>query len=229
MPYYYLDVSWYLFVLPAFVLALWAQQRVKSTFRRYRAVPTLRGMTGAEAARYLLDARGLSHVRVERIAGSLTDHYDPRTQTVRLSDPVFGSATVAAVGVAAHECGHAFQHAEGYGPLRLRNAIIPVTNLGSSLAIPIFVLGLLFNYKPVMALGLLLFSLMAVFQLVTLPVEYNASRRAIATVDERGLLTPEETAGARRMLSAAALTYVAALASTMAQLGRLVLISRRRD
>ncbi len=230
MPYYLgYDSTWIILILPTFLLALWAQQRVKSTYRRYSGIRNARGMTGAEAARYILDNNGLTYVRIEHIAGSLTDHYDPRQQVVRLSDAVYGSASIAAVGVAAHECGHAVQHAEEYTPLKIRNAIIPITNIGSSIAVPVFMVGLLFNFRAIMALGVLLFSLLALFQLITLPVEFNASRRALATIDERGLLTADESKGAKKVLSAAALTYVAALASTMAQLGRLVIISRRRS
>ena len=224
---YYIDSTWFLLVLPTFLLALWAQQRVKHTFRKYSLYRPASGMTGAEAARRILDANGLSYVQVRPVSGSLTDHYDPRTRIVSLSETVYGASTISAIGVAAHECGHAVQHAEEYGPLKLRNAIIPITNIGSSLAVPVFVLGLIFNFKVIMAIGILLFGLMALFQLITLPVEYNASHRAIATIGERGMLSPEELGGAKKVLSAAALTYVAALASTMAQLGRLVIIGRR--
>ena len=188
-----------------------------------------RGRTAAEVARQILNDHGLTYVRVDQIAGELTDNYDPRTNVVHLSQGVYNSTSIAAIGVAAHECGHAVQHAEEYGPLRLRSAIIPVTNIGSSLSIPIFFVGLLLNFTLLMSIGILLFGLVTLFQLITLPVEFKASRRALATIEERGLLTDDETRGARRVLSAAALTYVAALASSLAQLLRLVIISRGRN
>ena len=222
MNYYYgFDYTWYLLVLPAFLLALWAQLRVKTTYAKYSKIRSVRGRTAAEVARQILNDHGLTYVRVDQIAGELTDNYDPRTNVVHLSQGVYNSTSIAAIGVAAHECGHAVQHAEEYGPLRLRSAIIPVTNIGSSLSIPIFFVGLLLNFPLLMSIGILLFGLVALFQLITLPVEFNASRRALATIEERGLLTDDEARGARRVLSAAALTYVAALASSLAQLLRL--------
>ena len=230
MNYYYgFDYTWYLLVLPAFLLALWAQLRVKTTYAKYSKIRSVRGRTAAEVARQILNDHGLTYVRVDQITGELTDNYDPRTNVVHLSQGVYNSTSIAAIGVAAHECGHAVQHAEEYGPLRLRSAIIPVTNIGSSLSIPIFFVGLLLNFPLLMSIGILLFGLVALFQLITLPVEFNASRRALATIEERGLLTGDETRGARRVLSAAALTYVAALASSLAQLLRLVIISRGRN
>ena len=227
--YYGFDYTWYLLVLPAFLLALWAQFRVQSTYAKYSRVRSMRGRTAAEVARQILDDHGLGYVQVDRIGGKLTDNYDPRSNIVHLSQEVYGSSSIAAIGVAAHECGHAVQHAEEYGPLKLRSAIIPITNIGSSLSIPLFLIGLLFNFSILMNIGILLFGLVALFQLITLPVEFNASRRALSTIGERGLLTDDETRGAKKVLSAAALTYVAALASSLAQLLRLVLISRRRD
>lgn len=227
--YYGFDYTWYLLVLPAFLLALWAQFRVQSTYAKYSRVRSVRGRTAAEVARQILDDHGLGYVQVDRIGGKLTDNYDPRSNIVHLSQEVYDSSSIAAIGVAAHECGHAVQHAEEYGPLKLRSAIIPITNIGSSLSIPLFLIGLLFNFSILMNIGILLFGLVALFQLITLPVEYNASRRALSTIGERGLLTDDETRGAKKVLSAAALTYVAALASSLAQLLRLVLISRRRD
>lgn len=230
MNYYYgFDSTWFLLVLPAFLLALWAQLRVKTTYAKYAEVRSARGETAASVARRILDDHGLNYVQIGHISGNLTDHYDPRTNVVNLSDTVYSSTSIAAIGVAAHECGHAVQHAEEYGPLKLRNAIIPVTNIGSSLAIPIFFAGLLLNFRALMGVGVILFSLVAIFQLITLPVEFNASRRAITTIGERGILLEDEVRGAKKVLSAAALTYVAALASTLAQLLRLILISRRRD
>ena len=227
--YYGFDYTWYLLVLPAFLLALWAQFRVQSTYAKYSRVRSVRGRTAAEVARQILDDHGLGYVQVDRIGGKLTDNYDPRTNIVHLSQEVYGSSSIAAIGVAAHECGHAVQHAEEYGPLKLRSAIIPITNIGSSLSIPLFLIGLLFNFSILMNIGILLFGLVALFQLITLPVEFNASRRALSTIGERGLLTDDETRGAKKVLSAAALTYVAALASSLAQLLRLVAISRRRN
>ena len=227
--YYGFDYTWYLLVLPAFLLALWAQFRVQSTYAKYSRVRSVRGRTAAEVARQILDDHGLGYVQVDRIGGKLTDNYDPRSNIVHLSQEVYDSSSIAAIGVAAHECGHAVQHAEEYGPLKLRSAIIPITNIGSSLSIPLFLIGLLFNFSILMNIGILLFGLVALFQLITLPVEYNASRRALSTIGERGLLTDDETRGAKKVLSAAALTYVAALASSLAQLLRLVLISRRRN
>lgn len=227
--YYGFDYTWYLLVLPAFLLALWAQFRVQSTYAKYSRVRSVRGRTAAEVARQILDDHGLGYVQVDRIGGKLTDNYDPRTNIVHLSQEVYDSSSIAAIGVAAHECGHAVQHAEEYGPLKLRSAIIPITNIGSSLSIPLFLIGLLFNFSILMNIGILLFGLVALFQLITLPVEFNASRRALSTIGERGLLTDDETRGAKKVLSAAALTYVAALASSLAQLLRLVLISRRRN
>ncbi len=227
--YYGFDYTWYLLVLPAFLLALWAQFRVQSTYAKYSRVRSVRGRTAAEVARQILDDHGLGYVQVDRIGGKLTDNYDPRSNIVHLSQEVYDSSSIAAIGVAAHECGHAVQHAEEYGPLKLRSAIIPITNIGSSLSIPLFLIGLLFNFSILMNIGILLFGLVALFQLITLPVEFNASRRALSTIGERGLLTDDEAHGAKKVLSAAALTYVAALASSLAQLLRLVLISRRRD
>ena len=224
--YYYYDYSWYLLVLPAFLLALWAQFKVKATYSKYSKVLSARGRTAAEVARQILNDHGLSYVQVDMISGELTDNYDPRSNIVHLSQGVYNSTSIAAIGVAAHECGHAVQHAEEYAPLKLRSAIIPITNIGSSLSIPLFFIGLLFNFSLLMNIGILLFGLVAVFQLITLPVEFNASRRALATIEERALLTEDEARGAKKVLSAAALTYVAALASSLAQLLRLIIISR---
>ena len=228
--YYGFDMSYLVLVLPAMLLALWAQMRVSSTFGRYSQVRSVRGLTGAQAARYILDRNGLQHVRIEQISGNLTDHFDPRTNVVRLSQSVYNVPSIAAVGVAAHECGHAVQYAVGYGPMKLRAAIIPATNFGSKLAFPLILIGLLMNSSSLLLAGILLFSLTAVFQLVTLPVEFNASSRALQTLDQQGLLTREELGGTKKVLSAAALTYVAALIVSLAQLLRLLLIfGRRRD
>ena len=203
------------------------------TFSRFKQVRNRRGLTAADVARRILDANGLNYVQIQRVSGELTDHYDPRAQVVRLSDSVYDSTSVAAIGVAAHEVGHACQHAEDYVPLRIRSAIIPMTRIGSMLAMPVFILGLLFAQLSVygnmvgdvfMMLGILLFSLSTLFQLVTLPTEFNASARALKTLESYGILDGDELVGARSTLRAAALTYVAALASSLASLLRLLLI-----
>lgn len=223
-----------LILLPAMIFALIAQFSVKSTFEKYDKVATARRMSGAEAARRILDRNGLYDVKVERVRGHLTDHYDPKANVIRLSEATHDSVSVAALGVAAHEAGHAVQHATGYFPIKVRSAIIPVTKIGSSLAMPIFIIGLLltnFYYvdmatgSAIMVAGILLFSLTALFQLVTLPTEFNASSRALKTLEESGILYEEEITGARKVLSAAAMTYVAALASSLASLLRLIVIA----
>lgn len=228
----YIDTWYFILVIPALLLGLIAQARVKSTFRRYAGVYNARGLTGAQAAREILDANGLQNVGIDRIQGELTDNYDPRTGMVHLSESVFGSTSVAAVGVAAHETGHAIQHASGYAPLKVRNAIIPATQIGSSVSPILIILGIVLSSQPLVQLGILLFSLVALFQLVTLPVEYNASHRALATLSDSTMLDADETAGAARVLDAAALTYVAALVLSLAQLMRLILLfggGRNRD
>lgn len=220
-------------LIPAMIFAFWAQINVQTTFSRYKRVSNRRGLTAAGVARQILDANGLGYVQIQRVSGNLTDHYDPTAQVVRLSDSVYDSTSVAAIGVAAHEVGHACQHAEGYAPLRIRNAIIPVTRIGSGLAMPLFILGLLFSGAAstgtligdyFMVAGILLFSLSTLFQLLTLPTEFNASARALQTLEDRAILDGNELAGARSTLRAAALTYVAALASSLASLLRLLLI-----
>jgi len=221
---YYYDSSSLIFLLPALLFALWAQARVNSTYKRYSRVTGSRGITGAQVARTILDQNGLHNVQVEHISGSLTDHYDPRGDVVRLSDGVYGSASISAVGIAAHECGHAVQHAERYTPLVFRNTIIPVTNIGSKLSVPLILIGALINSYPLILLGILAYSLMAVFQLITLPVEFNASARAMDTITSGYILEDDEQRGARKVLNAAALTYVAALASSIAQILRLLLM-----
>ena len=233
MPGYYYGFDWtyLLIVLPAVLLGLWAQMRVQSTYRKYSGVRSRRGVTADQVARTVLDDHGLQGVRIERIAGNLTDHFDPRDGVVRLSDTVYGSSSIAAIGVAAHEVGHAVQHAQGYSPMKLRSAIIPITNIGSTLSMPLILIGLLFNSSGLALAGILLFSLVAVFQLVTLPVEFNASHRALETLDQRGILDGEELAGTRKVLSAAALTYVAALITSLARILRLLILvgGRRRN
>ena len=225
-----------LIVIPAMLFALWAQFRVNSTFSKYSQTTIRSGLTAAEAARRLLDANGLYHVTINRIPGKLTDHYDPRTRTLSLSEAVYDSASAAAVGVACHEAGHAIQHADNYAPLTLRMQIIPLCRIGSGLAMPLFLIGLIFAGLSVlgdwlMLAGIACFSLATLFQLITLPVEFNAFRRALAGIREQHLLAEDELPGARRVLTAAAMTYVAALATSLASLLRLILIamSHRRD
>lgn len=228
---YWFDYT-YLIILPAFLFGLYAQMKVSSTFSKYQSVQSSRGVTGAQAARRILDDNGLYDVAVVKICGNLTDNFNPKTRTVSLSDSVYGSTSVAAIGVAAHECGHAVQHATGYTPIKIRSALVPVTNFGSSAGFVILLVGMLFGSYPIAMLGVLLYSLMAVFQAVTLPVEFNASKRALATLEASGMLVGEELKMSRSVLSAAAMTYVAALVSSLATILRLLLIvgsSRRSD
>lgn len=222
--YYGFDLSYLVLVVPAILLGLWAQARVQSTYARYSQVRAIRGITADQVARRILDANGLRDVSIQRIAGSLTDHYDPRERVVRLSETVYGSPSIAAIGVAAHEVGHAVQHATGYAPLKLRTAIVSVTNIGSTLSMPLILIGILLNSSRLALVGVALFGLVAVFQLVTLPVEFNASARAIETIESQGLLEEDETGGAKKVLRAAAMTYVAALLMSALQLLRFVLI-----
>ena len=241
MFYYGFDFSYLLLVLPAVVFSLWASSRVNSTFQKYNQRPTQRGMTGAQAAYEVLRSNGIYNVRIEQISGNLTDHYDPKANVIRLSQGVYNSSTPAAIGVAAHEAGHAVQYATGYGPIRFRSAIVNVTNIASKLALPLIIISLLLMslefflpygnvlYTIAMA-GVLAFGFSVVFQLVTLPTEYNASRRALKAIEDSRLLTEEEQGDAKKVLSAAALTYVAALAVSLAQFLRLFLMvtGRRR-
>ncbi len=228
MFYNLMDPTYWMLIVPALLLAAWAQSQVKSSFNTYSRVYNRRGYTGAEVARMILDSNGLHHIRLERVSGSLTDHYDPKGQVIRLSDSVYGSTSVAALGVAAHEAGHAVQYAEGYGPIKLRTAIIPATQIGSQLAVPLVLLGFVFEMQPLVTAGILFYSLAAVFQLVTLPVEFNASSRAMAVLEQAAILEGEEVTGARKVLKAAALTYVAALITALAQLLRLIMVANRR-
>ena len=228
---FYYDPTYWSILVPAMLIAAWAQWRVSSTFRRFSGVRASRGYTGAQAAEAgSAGPRGYD-VRIERVSGRLTDHFDPRSNVIRLSDSVYGSNSVAAIGVAAHEVGHAVQYAVGYGPIKLRNAIIPVCNLGSQLSIVFILLGLFLYIQPLFAVGILLFSLAVVVQLVTLPVEFNASHRALETLKSTYLLDGEELSGARKVLGAAAMTYVAALLVSLAQLLRFLLAfaGRRRE
>ncbi|MCI7767554.1 MAG: zinc metallopeptidase [Oscillospiraceae bacterium] len=224
---YYWD-STMIILIPAIIFSLAAQFMVKSTFSKYSKERNSRGLTGADAAREILERNGLNDVRIERISGSLTDHYDPRANVIRLSDDVYGSATVAAVGVAAHEAGHAVQYATGYSPIKLRNAIIPITRFGSSLSTPLVLLGIVFSWDFLITAGILLFCAVVLFQAVTLPVEFNASGRAIKALRSSHCLEDDELNGAKKMLTAAAMTYVAAMISALLSLVRLLLISGRR-
>lgn len=230
MPYYYFD--WTIFLLiPAIIFVTWAQINVTSTYKKYSQVQTRSGMTGRDAARAILDANGLYHVKIEPISGELTDHFDPKSNVIRLSTVVYDKANAAAVGVAAHEAGHAVQYANEYTPMKIRSAIIPVTNFGSKLAVPLVLIGILLSYPPVAYIGVILFSLTTLFQLVTLPVEFDASKRAIAALESGGRLDNGEITSARKVLRAAALTYVGALAMSLLSLIRIILIagrSRRR-
>ena len=231
----YLDTTYIVLVLPAVIFALWASSHVNSTFNKYSKQFNSRNLTGAQAARFVLDRNGCRDVRIERVSGNLTDHYDPRANVIRLSDSVYDSTSSAAVGVACHEAGHAIQYAENYAPIKMRAAIIPVTNIGSKLAVPLIILGLFLcsmesSLIAISYLGIACFGLSTVFQLLTLPTEFNASNRAIAAIENSNLLMNDELTGAKKVLKAAALTYVAALAVSLMQLLRLlILVNRRRD
>ena len=234
--YYGFDWTYLVLVLPCVLLSLWASSNVNSTFKKYSQQYSTRRLTGAEAARRVLSANGVHGVRIDRVSGNLTDHFDPKTNVIRLSDSVYDSTSTAAIGVAAHEAGHAVQYAQDYAPIKLRAAIIPLTNFGSKLAMPLILIGLLLSFAEGFSfffvyLGIACFGLSLVFQLVTLPVEFNASRRAMAAIEEGELLTIEEQKGAKKTLKAAALTYVAATATALAQLLRLILLlgNRRRN
>lgn len=237
MPYFYFDWTYIYLVLPCILLSLWASSNVKSTFNRYSKQHSMRRITGAEAAQRVLSANGVTGVRIERVSGNLTDHFDPKTNVIRLSDGVYHSTSTAAIGVACHEAGHAVQYAKDYAPIRLRAAVIPVTNIGSRLAMPLILLGLLLSAfmeasYTLVYVGIACFGLSLVFQLITLPVEFNASRRAMQAIESVNILTDEEQKGARKTLTAAALTYVAATAVALSQLLRLLVIfggRRRRD
>jgi len=227
MPFFY-DPT-FLWLLPALALAIYAQVKVSSTFNKYAQVATARGMTGAEVAADLLRRRGVSDVRIEAVQGMLGDHYDPRTKTLRLSPQVYGSNSVAAVGVAAHEAGHALQHKDGYAPLALRSAIVPAAQIGTSAAWILFFIGFAMGTPFLMTLGIVLFLGYVLFSLVTLPVEFNASSRAVQVLQGEGFVLPQEAAGVRAVLNAAALTYVAAAAMAVLQLVRLLVLRNARD
>jgi len=226
----YFDWTYVVLVLPMVILTMIAQGNVTATYNKYSKVISRRGLTAEQAVRQILAANGLHNVAITRVAGNLTDHYDPRTNSIALSDTVYGSRSIAAIGVAAHEAGHAIQHAVGYLPIRIRTAIVPITQFGSKLSTPLLILGLLLGFYPLAYAGILLFAVTTVFQLVTLPTEYNASRRALEAL-EGGYLDEDELKGTKKVLSAAASTYLAALFVSLASLLRLILIvnGRRRD
>ena len=228
----YFDTTYLVLVMPAVLLAMLASSKVNSTFEKFSRQYSRRGITGAQAARTVLDRNGLRNVRIEHVSGKLTDHYDPRTNVIRLSDSVYSSTSTAAIGVACHEAGHAVQYAVNYAPIKLRAAIIPITNIGSQLAMPLILLGIFLNFVDLAYLGIACFGLSTVFQLLTLPTEFNASRRALAAIEESYILYDDEMVGAKKTLSAAAMTYVAALAVSLAQLLRLLILvggNRRRN
>ncbi|MBR3601347.1 MAG: zinc metallopeptidase [Lachnospiraceae bacterium] len=227
MGYYGYGFDWtYLMVLAGAILSMVASAKVNSTFQRYAKVRSMSGMTGAQVARKILDRNGLNNIPVEHVSGNLSDHYDPSAKVLRLSDSTYNSVSVAAIGVAAHECGHAIQHKEGYGPLKLRTAIVPAANIGSRLGVPIILLGLFFGGGGsfLVNLGIWVFSLAVLFQIVTLPVEFNASNRALVMLEDYGVLGSDEKRKAKSVLSAAAMTYVAAAASSILQLLRLIIL-----
>ena len=229
MGYYYygIDPLYLYLVLPAIILSLFAGIKVKSTFAKYSN--EFCGYSGADAARRVLEANGVYNVKIERVSGSLTDHFDPKTNIIRLSDAVYGATSIAAVGVAAHEAGHAVQYAKGYSPIKIRTAIYPICNLGSRLSLPLLLMGLIFNFSFLMDIGIIFFAVALIFQLITLPVEFNASSRALAAIRESNILFDEaQIKGARKVLTSAALTYIAAFLVSLTQLLRFLSIANRR-
>lgn len=216
-------------MVPVLLFSFYCQIKVKRAFRRYSSVHAMCGMTGAQAAARLLQLNGITDVQIRQIGGTLTDYYDPKNKEICLSGDVYNATSVAAIGVACHEAGHACQHAQGYAPLKIRNAAIPATRIGSSLGIPLVLLGMVFTWRPLIMVGIVLYALVALFQLLTLPVEFNASRRALQTIESNQFLTEQEYRGAKKVLTAAALTYVAALASALATLLRLLLLAGRSN
>ena len=229
MPFFYgFDMTYIYLVLPCILLALWASSNVNRTFRRYSEQLSARHITGADAAQRVLRANGVTGVHVERVSGNLTDHYDPRTNVIRLSDNEYNSTSVAAIGVACHEAGHAAQYAQNYAPIKIRNTVLPVANLGSKLGIPLAILGFFLGFTSLAYAGVIFFSFAVLFQLITLPVEFNASKRAIQVIGDADILSEEEKVGARKVLTAAAMTYVASLAVSIASLLRLILTVNRR-
>ena len=228
MGYYYYDIYYIILVLPMVIFSLIASVKVKSTFNKYSGVRSIRGLTGAQAASEVLRFYGINDVKIEHVSGELTDHYDPKANVIRLSDKVYNSTSVASIGVACHEAGHAAQYAQGYVPVKLRSVIYPACSIGSKIGIPIAILGLIFSFDFLITIGIAFFGLAVFFQIVTLPVEFNASRRAVKVIDEMGILQTEELRGTKKVLTAAALTYVASLAVSVANLLRLILLANRR-
>lgn len=224
MYWFYGYFNYLLFMLPAIIISMWAQIKVKSTFSKYSNIRNMRNMTGAEAAKRVLEYSGINNVEIRAIGGKLSDNYDPSTNVINLSQDVYSSTSVAALGVAAHEAGHAVQHAKGYNPVKWRTAMVPVTKIGSSLSLPIIIFGYFFSYQPLILAGILLFSLVVLFSLVTLPVEFNASNRAIKILNNSGILQEDELKGAKKVLSAAAMTYVASTFTALWQLLRIILV-----
>jgi len=232
MPHYYyygFDIYYIILILPAFLISLIAQIKVSSTFSKFSKTINMSGLTGAAAAEKVLLSHGVTNVKVERVGGNLTDHFDPRTNVIRLSDSVYDSTSVAAVGVAAHEAGHAVQYAQGYTPIKIRNTILPVVNFGSRFSFIAILLGIVFASDLLITAGIILFSFATLFQIITLPVELNASKRAMQTIRGHALLSDDEAVGAKKVLTAAAMTYVAAVIMSIAQLLRLLLLNRRRQ
>ena len=225
---FFYDHYYLILVVPAIIISLIAQMKVTSTYKKYSQQLSHGGKTAKEITRMILDMNGLQNVRIESVSGSLSDHYDPGAQVIRLSDSVRNDISVASIGVAAHEAGHAIQHAQGYTPIKLRNTILPVANIGSRLSVPLILLGIILSFEPLVTFGILAFSAVLLFQVVTLPVEFNASNRALATLKANNILSGEELSGAKKVLSAAAMTYVSAVLVSAMQLLRLVLISRNR-
>ena len=229
MPYFYFDQYYILLVIPALILSIWAQYKVKSTYKNFGKVNNVRGITGAYAAQAVLSFYGFTDVRLEPIKGQLTDHYDPKAKVIRLSEGVYASSSVAAIGIACHEAGHAAQHAQEYTPIKVRNSLVPVCNIGSKLGIPLALVGYFMSFEPLIYIGLILYGLIFLFHLVTLPVEFNASRRALSVIEETGLLYNDENNGAKKVLTAAAMTYVASMIVALANLLRLVLRFTRNN
>lgn len=224
------DSTYLIYVIIPVIISIWASSRVNSTFRKYSKYSNERGLSASQVTRMILDNGGLSNVAIERVAGELTDHYDPRTNTIRLSESVYSSTSVAAIGVAAHEAGHAFQHAKGYFPIKVRNSLVPVANLASRLAIPLILLGFFMELGGLVSGAIILYSAVVLFSLITLPVEFDASRRALRVLDEYGILTNEENGAAKKVLGAAAMTYVASMLVALGSFLRvLALFGRRRD
>jgi Zn-dependent membrane protease YugP len=218
----------YILVIIMAILCMVASYRVNSVYKKYNRVRSMSGMTGAQVAMEILRRNGVSDVTVQHVPGDLTDHYDPRTRVVNLSDATYGSNSVAAIGVAAHECGHVMQHQNGYLPLQIRSALVPAANIGSKAGVPLIILGMFFSISPLISIGIWVFSLAVLFQVVTLPVEFDASHRALVMLEEYGILGHEEVADSRKVLSAAAMTYVASAAAAVVQLLRLVMLNNRR-